>query len=69
MLKMSGADCFTELRKIDPSIPVIIASGYAQTDQVSRLLRQGAVIFVKKPFRQAELARAVVAALKARESI
>ncbi len=57
--EMSGSDCLMELLKINPSVKVLIASGYAPEDEshleISPLVRG----IVHKPFAIAELLRAV----------
>jgi two-component system, cell cycle sensor histidine kinase and response regulator CckA len=47
---MGGAETFTELKKIDPDVPVIIISGYSLPDEVGELLSQGCEGFLQKPF-------------------
>lgn len=56
MPQMPGDEVFFRLQEIDPSIPVLIASGYASDDRSSRVLRAGAVGFLQKPFAVEELA-------------
>jgi CheY-like chemotaxis protein len=47
---MGGAETFTELKKINPDVPVIIISGYSLPDEVGELLSQGCEGFLQKPF-------------------
>jgi len=62
MPRLSGRDAFLQLRQIDPAVNVIFTSGYAaeslDADEVA-----GACGFIRKPYRPAELARAVRDAL------
>jgi CheY-like chemotaxis protein len=55
MPEMSGRDCLMELVKIDPSVKVIVASGYAPEDALHREIRPLVKGFLHKPFAMAEL--------------
>lgn len=63
MPKMGGVDTFRSLRKIDPQVKVIMASGFAHEDQVKELLNEGLVGFIGKPFRCTELANMLSATI------
>ena len=52
-----------ELLKIDPSVKVLIASGYAPEDQLHREISSLVKGFIQKPFGMAELLEAVKNAL------
>jgi DNA-binding response OmpR family regulator len=56
---MSGAETLAELRRIDPSVPVLLASGYSESR--SALGASEGVAFLAKPFEP----RALVDALQA----
>ncbi len=56
MPKMGGYDCFMHLKKIKPSIKTIIASGYSMDGEAKRILDQGAMAFIQKPYSMEELA-------------
>jgi DNA-binding response OmpR family regulator len=62
---MSGEATFDALRRIDNELRILIWSGYGAEQDVSALLLRGAVGFVQKPYRVAELSRTVAQALKA----
>ncbi|MCX5873601.1 MAG: PAS domain S-box protein [Deltaproteobacteria bacterium] len=55
MPEMSGRDCLMELLKIDPSVKVLIASGYAPEDELHKEISPLVRGFVHKPFGIAEL--------------
>jgi signal transduction histidine kinase/CheY-like chemotaxis protein len=59
---MSGAEAAAEARRRRPNLPIIFASGYADTAAVEAAVGAGAVI-LRKPFNMEELARAVAAAV------
>lgn len=63
MPKMNGAAIFDAVRKDRPDVPVIVSSGYADLDDINRMLQQGAH-FVKKPFRVHELLSTAQKSLK-----
>ncbi len=48
--EMSGRDCLMELVKIDPSVNVLIASGYAPGDELHKEIRPLVKGFLQKPF-------------------
>jgi PAS domain S-box-containing protein len=60
MPEMGGKDAFFELRRIQPSVKVVIASGYSLDGEVQGILDEGAKGFIQKPFRMDELAKAVL---------
>ncbi len=56
MPRMGGLELFERLREITPSLPVILTTGYADSDDVARLRKQGLYAVLEKPFRMQELA-------------
>ena len=54
-----GKDCFAALRRINPEAKVLLSSGYCISDEVEAMLKAGAIGFLEKPFKLAELARKV----------
>jgi two-component system, cell cycle sensor histidine kinase and response regulator CckA len=56
---LGGVATFRALRSIDPSVRVIIASGYAVEGEAQTLLSEGAVGLLQKPFRMHELVAAL----------
>jgi CheY-like chemotaxis protein len=63
---LSGEQTFEKLRELEPGLPVLIWSGYGAEQDVSSMLRRGAVGFVQKPYRVAELSRTVADKLRPR---
>jgi len=57
--EMDGVDLAREVRRRHPSLPVLLATGYAQT--VERLGSEFPIL--RKPYRLAELSQAVSALL------
>jgi CheY-like chemotaxis protein len=63
MPEMGGPEVLRALRTINPAVRVLLASGYSQDGEARALLGEGACGFLQKPFRTAELDRAVSSAL------
>ena len=61
---MGGREAFTKLREIDPNIPIIICSGFTKDGDADYLKKNGADMFIHKPFRLAELSNIVAKGLK-----
>jgi signal transduction histidine kinase/ActR/RegA family two-component response regulator len=60
---MGGRRCLHKLLEMDPSVKVIIASGYSINGQVKETMREGAVGYVAKPYAIKDLLKEVQAAL------
>ncbi|MCK9461134.1 MAG: response regulator [Proteobacteria bacterium] len=52
---MDGAETLAKLKEIDPTVPVLLASGYSHEEQADELLKKGANGFIQKPFDLATL--------------
>ncbi|HEY6077217.1 MAG TPA: ATP-binding protein [Polyangiaceae bacterium] len=61
---LSGEATFERLLDLEPGLPVLIWSGYAAEQDVAAMLKKGAVGFVQKPYRLAELSRTVAESLR-----
>ena len=59
MPRMGGAETLAELRRRDSQLPVIVTSGYSESELGVPLSGAAAVGFVQKPFARTVLARAV----------
>jgi two-component system, cell cycle sensor histidine kinase and response regulator CckA len=56
---MNGAQTFQALKKINPEVKVILASGYVMNKQIAAVMEQGCRAFMQKPFRLEDLSRKV----------
>jgi CheY-like chemotaxis protein len=56
---MGGYDCLCELIRMDPSVRVIITSGYSDDEKKHETLQAGAAGFVGKPFQATDLINTV----------
>jgi two-component system cell cycle sensor histidine kinase/response regulator CckA len=50
MPELSGSDTFDRLKEIDPSITVLLSSGYSIDGQARQILDRGCNGFIQKPF-------------------
>ncbi|HNV72563.1 MAG TPA: response regulator, partial [Candidatus Ozemobacteraceae bacterium] len=62
---MDGQTCLKKMHEIDPSIPVIVCSGFARDDVLTELEPLGVEAFLIKPFRVVELSQAIAQVLVA----
>jgi len=63
MPRMGGVTCAKALRAIDADVKILICSGFMKEESLFELQRLGITEFIKKPYRRAELARAVARAM------
>lgn len=52
---MSGLDILKQVRKLYPSMEVIMISGHGDIDTVIEALREGAIDYLRKPFRHIDM--------------
>jgi two-component system response regulator AtoC len=64
MPNRDGIDTLREIRRIDPSLPVIIVSGASTTLNVVTAMKSGATDFLCKPVAHEDLRKAVTKALE-----
>jgi two-component system, cell cycle sensor histidine kinase and response regulator CckA len=50
MPEMGGEQTFHALKRIDPEVKVLLASGYTAMDKAARILDQGVAGYIQKPF-------------------
>jgi signal transduction histidine kinase/CheY-like chemotaxis protein len=55
MPNKNGRDAFVEMHAIDPSVPILICSGYGDNEEAQSLISLGAAGLLGKPFKIAEL--------------
>jgi CheY-like chemotaxis protein len=63
---MSGEEAFEHLRRIYPSVPVILSSGFSHATAEERFQGKNISGFLGKPYTGAQLCDAVLAAIKSR---
>ena len=52
---MDGSDVFDELLQINPKVPVVLSSGFAEQDRLRGMLARGLRGFIPKPYTQQKL--------------
>ncbi len=68
MPRMNGSDAFAVMHRIDPSVPVLLCSGYGDNEEAQRLIQGGAVGLLSKPFTIDQLAASLRAMRRASAS-
>jgi len=61
---MGGAEALDRIRHIDPDARVVISSGFSRDAAADKLLHNGAMAFLSKPFRIDELSHVVARYIK-----
>lgn len=59
MPRMSGKETFKELRRVNPSVPIIIISGFSQNESINEMVETEKCVFVQKPFQANEIVDAI----------
>ncbi|HEY1111555.1 MAG TPA: response regulator, partial [Opitutaceae bacterium] len=54
---MGGEECFVELKKLDPDVRAIVASGYDNDEMARQFLDKGFCGYLTKPYRVGDLGR------------
>src|SRR4029453_5406660 len=57
--KLDGLQMLEEIKRRDPSLPVLVISGHGNIDTAVAAIRQGAVDFIEKPFEAGHLVHLV----------
>lgn len=60
---MDGSDVFTELLLINPRVPVVLSSGFAEQERLRGMLAKGLRGFIPKPYTQQKLLTQIRATL------
>src|SRR5262245_51007557 len=64
MPKMSGIELLSELKSIDPSVPVIILTAFATVETAVEAMKLGAADYLTKPISRDELLMTIEKTLK-----
>ena len=67
MPKISGLGILKKIKKMDPSLPVIIITGTDSSENIITAIRYGAYDYLKKPFKLPALSITVQEAIKKRK--
>ena len=66
MPAMSGMELLKEIQTIDPDLPVILMTAYAEVDQAVAAMKNGALDHIQKPFDNKEVKRSVARGVERR---
>ncbi len=55
MPRMNGEEALREIRRLRPTTPVVLSSGYNEVEATRRLVGRGRIEFIQKPYSVAEL--------------
>ena len=66
MPKMDGEACFSELRRLNPEVVVVLSSGYTEQDATPRFIGKGLAGFIQKPYTPEALQEKLQEVLKAK---
>jgi FixJ family two-component response regulator len=69
MPDMDGLTVLRNIKRVKPTLPILIITGYATVSSAIQAMKLGAVNYIEKPFRPGELIRAVVAAMDSSSGI
>jgi DNA-binding NtrC family response regulator len=59
MPDFSGKETFNALLRINPSVRVLLSSGYSLDDQAREIMQSGCNGFIQKPFTMVELSKKI----------
>jgi two-component system, cell cycle sensor histidine kinase and response regulator CckA len=63
MPAMNGLDVFRELKRINPEVKAVVASGFSDEKIERQVMEEGAVAFVGKPYTISDIASALAGAI------
>ncbi len=69
MPTMDGAECFSSLKEIDPTVRVLICTGHGKSDDTAAMIANGALGLLPKPFEVNEITVAIDAALRTKTPV
>src|SRR6185436_2176939 len=69
MPKVNGIEAIAFLQKQFPSVPIVVITGFPDTEMADILLKQGVVDYVPKPIESAKLLEVVAKAMAKRTSL
>ena len=64
MPKIHGMDILKQVKKLKPSLPVIIVTGYQSVEMAQEALKNGAADYIPKPFESKGLLKTIAQNVK-----
>ncbi|MBN1758873.1 MAG: PAS domain S-box protein [Chitinispirillaceae bacterium] len=55
MPDLNGKECFTSMKKVNPTVKAVLTSGHAVDNEIGRTLDAGVISFLQKPFEVDDL--------------
>lgn len=65
----SGGETYDRLKRINPKVKVLLASGYSMNGQAKEIMARGCDGFIQKPFTPKEISRRIREILDAKQSL
>jgi DNA-binding NtrC family response regulator len=56
---MGGGPTYDALKKLNPAVKVLLASGYSISGEASRIMKRGCNAFIQKPFNIRQLSEKI----------
>jgi DNA-binding NtrC family response regulator len=56
---LDGAELFGRIRNVDKQVPVVIITGYPDSELLSRAMKYGPFLVMKKPFGSEDILKVV----------
>ncbi len=66
---MTGVEFFEQIKALDPDLPVILMTAYADVDQAVDAMKKGALDHIQKPFDNKEIKSAVARGIEKRSLV
>ena len=63
MPKMHGMEILKQVKKLKPSLPVIIVTGYQSVEMAQEAIKNGAADYIPKPFESKDILKAIQATI------
>jgi len=63
MPRMGGGQAYDRIKSINPSVKVLLLSGYSIDGEATQILSRGCNGFIQKPFNLEQLSRSIKAVL------
>ncbi len=69
MPDVDGLTVLRDIKRVKPTMPILIITGYATVSSAVQAMKLGAVNYIEKPFTPEELVRTVTAAIEAASNV
>jgi DNA-binding NtrC family response regulator len=59
MPELDGCEVFKQMRKIDKNVPIVIITGYPDSDLLKKIMEQGPFMVLKKPLNIGDIRKVI----------